>query len=342
MKAVVIREHGDESVLRIEERERPVPAADEVLVRVVAIGLNHLDIWVRRGIPGVVYPLPMIPGCEVAGTVEEVGSAARGPKPGDEIVVAPGLSCGRCSLCAAGNDHLCRFYGILGESRDGGCAEYVVVPAVNILPRPKNLSAEQAAAMPLVFLTAWHMLIARAALRPGETVLVHAAGSGVGTSAIQIAKLLGARVIATAGSDDKLAKAKALGADEAVNYRTGDWVAEVRRLTGKRGVDIVFEHVGLATWEGSVKSLTKGGRLVTCGATSGHEVPVNLRMLFFKSLSLLGSTMGSRAELHEIFALAGEGKLHPVIDRVMPLDQIQEAHRLIGQREQFGKVVVKL
>jgi NADPH:quinone reductase-like Zn-dependent oxidoreductase len=342
MKAIVIHEHGDESVLKLEDRPRPAFGADEVLVRVQAVGLNHLDIWVRRGIPGVPYPLPLIPGCETTGVVEEIGSAVRGVKPGDEIVAAPGVSCGRCRECAAGDDHLCRFYGILGESRDGGCAEYIAIPSVNALPRPKNLSPEQAAAMPLVFLTAWHMLLGRAKVRAGETVLVHAAGSGVGSAAIQIARMHGAHVIATAGSADKLAKARELGAHETLDYSTGDWVAEVRRLTGKRGVDIVFEHTGAATWDGSVRSLAKGGRLVTCGATTGHEVQVNLRLLFFKSLSLLGSTMGSRAELIEILGHAASGALHPVLDRVLPLAQAAEAHRLIARREQFGKIVLKV
>lgn len=342
MKAVFIHEHGDESVLSIEQIERPRPAPDEVLVRVQAVGLNHLDLWVRRGIPGVRYPLPLIPGCDLAGVIEEAGESARGLKAGDEIVAAPGVSCGRCAACASGEDNLCRHYGILGENRDGGCAEYAVIPAVNALPRPANLSPREAAAMPLVFLTAWHMLVARAGVRPGETVLVHAAGSGVGSAAIQIARLMGARVIATAGSDAKLEKAKGLGADETVNYETGDWVDTVRRLTGKRGVDIVFEHVGLKTWDGSVRSLAKGGRLVTCGATTGYEVPLNLRMLFFKSLSLLGSTMGSRAEVIKVLALASEGRLRPVLDRVMPLEEIREAHRLLARREQFGKIVLEV
>ena len=215
-----------------------------------------------------------------------------------------------------------------------------VATAVNALPRPKSLTAEQAAAMPLVFLTAWHMLLARAGLRAGETVLVHAAGSGVGSAAIQIARMHGARVLASAGSEAKREKARLLGAHETIDYSTPAWVDEVRRLTGKRGVDIVFEHTGAATWDGSVRSLAKGGRLVTCGATTGHEVSVNLRLLFFKSLSLLGSTMGSRAELIDILQHAESGALRPVVDRVLPLDQVQEAHRLINRREQFGKIVL--
>jgi len=340
MKAVVIREHGGIEALRLEEIPRPVPAVDEVLVRVQAVALNHLDLWVRRGVTGVKYPLPLVPGCEVAGVIEEAGVVARGPKPGDEVVIAPGLSCGRCTECLTGEEQLCRFYGILGETRDGGCAEFVAVPARNILPRPANLTPVQAAAMPLVFMTAWHMLVARARLRFGEWVLVHAAGSGVGSAAIQIARLHHARVIATAGSAEKCSRARELGADHAVDYRTTDWVAEVRRLTGKRGVDVVFEHVGADTWAGSEASLAKGGRLVICGATTGHEVTLNLRRLFFKGLSILGSTMGTRGELQEVFRHASNGLLRPVVDRSLPLAAVREGHRLLEERESFGKVVL--
>ena len=342
MRAVVIHEHGDVDALQLEEVPRPDPQPDEVLVGVQAVGLNHLDIWVRKGIPGVHYPLPIIPGSEVAGVVEEVGAATRGIKAGDEVVLAPGLSCGRCHECFSGHEELCRLYGILGETRNGGCAEYVTIPYTSVLARPRNLTAAQAAAMPLVFLTAWHMLVSRAGLRIGEWVLIHAAGSGVGSAAIQIARLHHARIIATAGSDEKLAKARELGADEVINYRTGDWASEVRRLTGKRGVDVVFEHVGADTWEGSILCLAKGGRLVICGATSGHEVKVDLRRLFFKGLSLLGSTMGSRAELIEVFTHASFGGLRPVIDWVLPLSEVREAHQLLERREQFGKAVLSV
>jgi NADPH:quinone reductase-like Zn-dependent oxidoreductase len=341
MRAVVIRRHGGLEALNLEEAPDPRPGPTEALVEVRACGVNHLDLWVRRGVPGHTFPLPIIPGCDVAGVVREVGEAVRGVDPGTEVVALPGIGCGACRACSLGNDHLCRDYGILGETRDGGYAPLVVLPGVNLLPLPAGLGFERAAAFPLAFLTAWHMLVARAELRPGDAVLVHAAGSGVGSAAVQIARLLGARVIATAGSDAKLARARELGADETINYRTADFAHEVARLTGKRGVDVVVEHVGEATWEGSLRCLAKGGRLVTCGATSGPRGEVHLPRLFFKSLSILGSTMGSRGELHRIVQLVGEGKLRPVVDRVLPLSEVREAHRVLEDREQFGKVVLR-
>ncbi len=340
MRCAVVREHGGLDRVAIEERPVPAPAADQALVRVKATGLNHLDLWVRRGVPGHQFPLPLILGCDFAGVVEEVGSAVRNAKPGDDVCVAPGFSCGTCRRCLAGEDNLCPEYGIFGEMRDGGCADYAVVPAANLVRKPASLAWEQAAAWPLAFLTAWHMLVARCALQPGETVLVHAAGSGVGSAAVQIAKLWNARVIATASTDEKLARAKELGADEIVNYTKVDFAKAVRGLTGKQGVDVVFEHTGAATWEGSVKSLRWGGRLVTCGATSGFDAKFDLRVLFFKQLSFLGSTMGSRAEVHTVLDHIAAGRLRPVVDRVLPLTEVREAHRVMESREQFGKVVL--
>ncbi len=340
MRCAVVREHGGVDKVLIEERPVPTPAADQALVRVRAAGMNHLDIWVRRGVPGHPFPLPMILGCDFAGVVETVGSAVRNAKPGDEVCVAPGFSCGACAQCLAGADNLCKSYGIFGETKDGGCAEYAVVPAANLLPKPATMTFEEAAAWPLAFLTAWHMLVARCALQPGETVLVHAAGSGVGSAAVQIARLWGATVIATAGGAAKCARATQLGAHHAVDHTATDWTKEVRRLTDKRGVDVVFEHTGQATWEGSVRSLTWGGRLVTCGATSGFDAKFDLRMLFFKQLSFLGSTMGSRAELFTVLDHIKAGRLRPIVDRVMPLAQIRDAHRAMESREQFGKIVL--
>jgi NADPH:quinone reductase-like Zn-dependent oxidoreductase len=340
MRAAVVREHGGFENVNVEDWPVPEPAADEVLVKVHAAGTNHLDLWVRRGVPGHEFPLPMILGCDFSGVVEAVGAAVRNVKTGDEIAAAPGHACYACHHCLAGDDHLCRHYGIFGETRHGGCAEYAVIPAVNALPKPANVSFEEAAAVPLVFLTAWHMLVARCHLQPGETVLVHAAGSGVGSAAIQIAKLWGATVYATAGSDAKLELARELGADATINYAEKDFAREVRALTARRGVDVVFEHTGQETWPGSVKSLAKGGRLVTCGATSGFAASFDLRMLFFKSLSFLGSTMGSRGEVATVLRHVEAGRLRPVIDRVMPLDQVQEAHRALESREQFGKIVL--
>lgn len=342
MKAVRIREHGGPDRLLLEEIDRPVPAPGEALIQVKACSLNHLDLWVRRGIPGVRFPLPMTPGSDVAGIVVEPGPAAAEHPAGQRVLVAPGVSCGRCQACLSGQDPLCPTYGILGETRDGGCAEFIAVPAANLLPYPDGCSFAEAAAIPLVFLTAWHMIVARGKIRPGETVLIQAAGSGIGTAAIQIAKLWGAEVIATAGSDAKLKKARELGAGACINYSSADIVKEVRKLTEKRGVDLVIDHVGKATWDASIRSLAPGGRLVTCGATSGAEAKTNLRYLFFKSLSLLGSTMGSRAELFEILRHVQGGRLRPVLDRTFPLEQVAEAHLYLEDRRQFGKVVLTI
>ena len=342
MKAIIVREHGGPERLELTEVPEPVLKPGEAIVGVRAVALNHLDIWVRRGVPGHKFPLPIIPGAEVAGIIEAIAPNDRW-KPGDEVLVAPGYSCGNCIACLSGNDPLCHNdHGIFGESRDGGCAEKIAVPVRNLLPKPGALSFPEAAALPLDMLTAWHMLVARAQIRPGETVLVHAGGSGVGSAGIQIARLWGATVFATAGSAEKAARAKELGAHETILYRDADFAAEVRRLTGKRGVDVVFEHVGADTFERSLKCLARGGRLVTCGATSGAEATINIRLVFFKLLSILGSTMGSLAEMHEIMKHVGAGRLRPVMDRVLPLERIAEGHRVLEGREAFGKVVLEL
>jgi NADPH:quinone reductase-like Zn-dependent oxidoreductase len=340
MRAVVIEQHGGLEALKVLDRPDPEPGPGEVRVRIRAVALNHLDLWVRKGVPGVRYPLPIIPGCDGAGLVDVVGAGVRGVEPGTPCVLAPGLSCGTCEPCARGDDPLCRTYGILGETRDGTCADFVVVPAANVLPKPGNLSFEEAAAVALPFLTAWHMLIARARLRPGETVLIHAAGSGVSTAAIQIAALHGARILVTAGSDEKLAWARELGAEAGIHYRTQDFAEEVRKLTAKRGVDVIVDHVGQDTWAKNIACLAKGGRLVLCGNTSGREGLTSLPHLFFKSLSLLGSTMGSRSELFEIFRLMEREELAPVIHTVLPLGEIREGHRILEERLAFGRVVL--
>ena len=340
MRCCVVREHGGYENILIEERPVPEPGPGQVRIAVKAVALNHLDLWVRRGVPGHPFPLPMILGCDFCGVVDALGPGVTSAKVGDEVAVAPGFSCGTCRRCLAGDDQLCPKYGIYGETTDGGCADYAVVSAANVLPRPANLSWAETAAYPLAFLTAWHMLVARCNVQPGETVLVHAAGSGVGSAAVQIAKMWGARVIATAGSQSKLDLATDLGADHVVNYRETDFAKEVRRITNKRGAEIVFEHTGEATFPGSVKSLAWGGRLVTCGATSGFEGRFDLRMLFFKSLSFLGSTMGSRSELHTITDHVAAGRLRPVVDRTLPLTEVREAHRVLEDREQFGKIVL--
>jgi NADPH:quinone reductase-like Zn-dependent oxidoreductase len=340
MKAVQIRRHGGPEVLEIVDVPRPTTGPGEVLVQVRAAGMNHLDTWVRRGLPGRTLPLPMVLGADAAGVVAGLGDGVQGLAVGDRVFVAPGISCGRCLECFSGHEALCRHYGILGEHRDGTQAEFVALPASNVMPLPDVLSFEEGAAFPLVFLTAWHMLVDRAAIRTGEQVLIHAGGSGIGTAAIQIARLHGARVITTVGSDDKAQKARDLGADEVINYRSADFLDEVRRLTGKRGVDVVVENVGVDTWERSIRALARGGRLVTCGATSGYEAVTDLRHLFFKGLSLLGSTMGSRAELLRIARYMGERRLRPVIDRVLRFEQIAEGHRAMAGRGLFGKIVL--
>lgn len=284
----------------------------------------------------------MIPGSEVSGVVESVPASSGEWKPGDEVLVAPGVSCGICSACTSGNDPLCLTYGILGETEPGGCAEKIAVPVRNLIRKPANLSFVEAAAIPLDFLTAWHMLVARAQIRAGETILVHAGGSGIGSAALQIARLFDAVIITTVGSAWKAEKARELGARHVIQYRQEDFVAEVRRLTNKKGVDIVFEHVGADTFDGSMRSLARGGRLVTCGATTGAEVKINLRLIFFKLLSILGSTMGSLNELHEIIREVEAGRLHPVVGVVLPFSEVAEGHRLLENREVFGKVVLEV
>jgi NADPH:quinone reductase-like Zn-dependent oxidoreductase len=340
MKAVIFAQHGGPEVLEFTEVADPQIKANEVLIEVRACALNHLDLWVRGGLPGIKIPLPHILGNDVAGVVREVGELVTWVKTGDEVMVQPGVSCGHCAECLAGRDNMCPEYDIIGSGRDGGYAELLVVPGVNVIPKPKNLTWPEAATLPLVTLTAWHMLISQAKLQPGEEVLVHAAGSGVGSLGIQIAKLFGARVIATAGSDDKLSKARELGADETINYTNDDWPKEVRRLTNRRGVDVVFEHTGAATWPGSLVSLKKGGRLVTCGATSGFDARTDLRQVFYRHLTILGSMMGSKAELLAAMKFIEAGRIRAVVDRTLPLAEARQAHELMQDRAQFGKLVL--
>jgi len=341
MKASIFRRHGGPEVLEYVEVPEPQMRANEVLVEVKACALNHLDIFVRNGLPGIEIPLPHILGNDIAGVVKEVGNLVTWVKVGDEVMIQPGVSCGHCDACLSGRDNLCREYDMIGYRRDGGYAQFVVVPGVNVFSKPANLPWEDAAALPLVTVTAWHMLVTRANVQPGEDVLVHAAGSGVGSIAIQIAKLRGARVIATASSEEKLAKARMLGADETVNYSMDDWPKEVRRLTERRGVDVVVEHTGSATWGGSISSLKNNGRLVTCGATSGYDARTDLRQVFYRHLTILGSFMGSKAELLEAMKFVSTGKIRAVVDRVVPLSEARAAHELLESRAQFGKVVLR-
>ena len=340
MMAVAINRHGGSEVLEVTELPAPSIKENEVLVKVKACALNHLDVWVRRGLPGIEFPMPHVLGSDIAGVVEATGSLVSNTRPGHEVVLSPGLSCMHCEFCLSGRDNLCAYYDILGYRADGGYAELVKVPSFNVMPKPKNLSFEEASSIPLVFLTAWHMLRERVNLKAGETLLVHAAGSGVGSAAIQIGKLLGARVLATASTGSKLDKARSLGADEAINYQEEDFLDAVRRLTGKRGVDVVFEHTGEATWEKSVRSLARSGRLVTCGATSGFKGNLDIRYLFSRQISLHGSYMGAKTELLEVMKFFEDGRLKPVVDRALPLEKAREAHQAIEDRAQFGKVVL--
>jgi len=341
MKAVRFHEHGGPEVLKYEDAPDPVIAPHEVLVKVKACALNHLDVWARGGMPGVKLPLPHISGSDISGEAAAVGSIVTRIKPGQRVVVSPGISCGQCAHCLSGRDNLCPSYEIIGGYRiDGGYAEYVKLPEVNILPMPEGMSFEAAAAFPLTFLTAWNMLVTLARVRSGDEVLVMGAGSGVGSAAVQIAKLFGARVIATASTDDKLGKAKRLGADEGINYASQDLVGEVRRLTAKRGVDIIFEHVGGPVFEKLIPSLASGGRLVTCGATSSYLVQTDLRYLFMRQVSIMGAHMGSKADLLRIVRELERGRLKPVVDRVFPLKEAAEAQRAMEDRRVFGKLVL--
>lgn len=338
MRAVRFHAHGGPDVLRYEEAPDPVAAAGQVVVRVRACALNHLDLYQRRGLERVTIPLPHISGADVAGEVVDApgGELATGTR----VLLQPGVSCGRCAACLGGHDNMCARYDVLGYQSDGGYAELVRVPAVNVVPMPDHISFVDAAAFPLTFLTAWHMLVTRAKVMAGETVLVLAGASGVGQAAIQLARLFGADVIATAGSAGKQQRARELGASEVIDHYASDIAAEVRRLTGKRGVDVVVEHVGQATWAKSVRALAPGGRLVTCGNTTGWEANIDLRFLFSRQLSLLGSYMGTKAELLQAAPLFFDGRLRPLVDAVMPLAEAADAHRRLEAGGVSGKLVL--
>src|SRR5206468_567526 len=326
MKAVRFHQHGGPEVLRYEEAPDPQLDPGDALVRVRACALNHLDLWERRGMPRVKTPMPHISGSDVAGEVVEPG--ASGVAAGQRVMVQPGVSCGRCEACLSGKDNECPRYEVLGYlNHPGGYAELVKVPVQNLVPLPDDIDFVRAAAFPLTFLTAWHMLMTRAGLKRGEDVLVLAAGSGVGQAAIQIAALQGARVFATAGTEEKLERARALGASEAIDHHKQDIAEEIRRLTNRRGVDVVIEHVGEATWARSMRSLARGGRLVTCGATTGANGAVDLQALFAKQLNVLGSYMGTKAELLQVARLFFEGRLRPVLDETFPLAEAAAAQR---------------
>ena len=338
MKAAVIHEFGGPDVLRYQDVPDPKPRKDQVLVRIKACALNHLDIWVRKGLPGV--KLPHILGSDIAGEIVEVGEYVSGFQPGQRVLLAPMHFCNHCEQCMSGNQNLCREFTVLGNGVDGGNCELIAAPPEAVIPIPDYLGFNEAASVPLVFLTAFHMLTGRASIRPGQTILVLGANSGVGIAAIQIGKLFNTTVIATAGDDHKIQKAKELGADFVINHYQQMIGEEVRKITGKTGVDIVVEHVGAATWRESVRALKPGGTLVICGATSGPEVSIDLRFLFARQLSYLGSYMGTMGELHEVLKLVFAGKLKPVVDRSFPLSEIRAAHEYLEASKMFGKVVL--
>lgn len=341
MKAVRFHEHGGPEVLRYEEVADPTPRPTEVLLHVKAVALNHLDVWLRKGLPGMAIPLPKIGGCDIAGEVAAAGPLCSRIAVGQRILVSPGISCGQCAACLRGDDNLCRAFKVVGGyALDGGCADLVCVPEVNCIPVPDCLDYPGAAAVPVTFVTAWNMLVRQARVSAGEDVLVMGVGSGVGTAAVQIAKLFGARVIGVAGTDEKLARAKTLGADEAINYARQDLAQEIRRLTGKRGADVVLEHVGGATWQKLIPNIASGGRLVTCGASAGYEGSVDIRYLFSKSISILGAFLGTKSDMLTVVGHLARGRLHPVIDRTLPLSECAEGHRLLEERAVFGKVVL--
>jgi NADPH:quinone reductase-like Zn-dependent oxidoreductase len=339
MKAVRFHQFGGPEVLQYEDVPDPQPRKDQVLVRVKACALNHLDLFIRKGLPGV--KLPHINGSDIAGEVVGVGEYITDLKPGQRVLLAPMTFCGHCVECASGRQNFCSSFSVLGYANDGGNCEYVAVSRISVVPIPDSvqLSFEQAASVPLVFTTAWHMLVGRCAIKPGDTVLALAAGSGVGIAAVQIAKLFNATVIATAGDEQKLAKAFQLGADFGINHYKQSISGEVKKITGG-GVDIVFEHVGAATWLESMKSMKPGGKLVTCGATTGPDAKFDIRFLFARQLSFLGSYMGTMGELHEVLRHVFSGKLKAVVDRGFPLKDARAAHEYLESSSQFGKVVL--
>jgi NADPH:quinone reductase-like Zn-dependent oxidoreductase len=339
MKAVRFHEHGGPDVLRYEDAPDPASAPGRAIVSVHACALNHLDLWERRGLDRVPLPLPHISGSDISGTIVDPGTSRLAP--GVRVMLQPGLRCGHCAMCAAGRDNQCVEYDVLGLRSDGGYAELMSVPVENLIPIPDHVDFVAAAAFPLTFLTAWHMLVTRADLARGDVVLVLAGGSGVGQAAIQLARHFGARVFATC-APSKADRTRALGAEAVFDHYAGDFSKDVKRLTGGRGADVVIEHIGEATWDRSVRSLATGGRLVTCGATTGVAARIDLRHLFARQLSLLGSYMGRFAELDAAAPLLFAGAVTPVIDEVFPLARAADAQRRLEDREQFGKIVLRV
>jgi NADPH:quinone reductase-like Zn-dependent oxidoreductase len=342
MKALAFKEFGGPEKLALLDVPDPTVGPGEVLVRVRACALNHLDLFVREGIPALKTPLPFWTGCDIAGEVAEVGPGVTGVTVGERVAVNPNLTCGRCEFCRQGEDSLCVRYGILGEHALGGLAELVAVRADNTLPLPDHVSYEDAASFILTNMTAWRMVVTQGRVRPGQDVLILGVGGGVSSTAVQIAKLCGARVIVTSSSDAKLERARQLGADIGINYAREDWAKVVWEKTGKRGVDVVVENVGAQTWKQSLRSLAKGGRLVTCGATTGPIGETDIRIVFWNQISIIGSTMANAKEFHDVMRLFFGGRLRAIVDEIVPLKDGAAAQRRLAEGQQFGKIVLTL
>jgi NADPH:quinone reductase-like Zn-dependent oxidoreductase len=342
MKALAFNEFGGTEKLKLQDVPDPKIGTGDVLVRVRACALNHLDIFVREGIPALKTPLPFWTGCDIAGDVADVGASVKSVKVGDRVAVNPNLTCGRCEFCIQGEDSMCVRYGILGEHAPGGMAELVAVRAENVLALPDHVSYEQAASFILTNMTAWRMVVTQGQVRAGQDVLILGVGGGVSSTAVQIAKLAGARVFVTSSSDEKLERARNLGADVGINYTREDWAKAVFEKTNKRGVDLVIENVGTQTWKQSLRSLVKGGRLVTCGATTGPIGETDLRIVFWNQIHIIGSTMANRKEFGDVMQLLFDGKLRAIIDEVVPLKDGAAAQQRLAEGKQFGKIVLQV
>jgi NADPH:quinone reductase-like Zn-dependent oxidoreductase len=341
LKAIYFEEHGGPEVLQYGDFEDPSPARGEVAIDVKATSLNHLDLFVRRGAPGIKVPLPHIPGCDASGVVADLGEGVVGFEAGDRVLMDPSITCGRCEFCIRGDASLCRSFGVIGEHMRGTSAEKLVVPAVNLVKIPGHMTFEDAAAVPMAFETAWRMMITRGRLRPGESVLILGAAAGVGTACIQIAKVSGARVLAAASSEEKLALCRELGADVVIDYRNEDFVKRAKEETNGRGVDVCVDYIGKDTWVKSLRSVVQGGRVLTCGATTGYDPATDLRHVFYRQLEIIGSTTGSKNDLEAALQFIFKGEMKPVIGKIMDLPDTAEAHRLMEAREVLGKIVIR-
>ena len=340
MKAVQIHKHGNLDVLQFNNISEPRCEKDKVKIKIHASAINHLDIWVRNGLPGVNMRLPMILGSDGSGIIIEKGSDVEGLKMGDEVVIQPGIFCGKCAHCKVGNENICYQYGILGETVNGIQAEYIVIDPINIYAKPDHLSFAEAASMQLVFMTAYQMLTRRAKIQNNETILIYGGTSGVGSAAIQICREMGLNVITTVGNHGKVKHAEKMGANHVLIHSDKNWPNEVKVITEKRGVDIVFEHVGQATWNQSLNLLSRGGRIVTCGATTGQDVSINLTHLFIKQHSIIGSTMSSLCTFKEVMEKIHNRVYSPFVDEVFKMEDVRQAHKYIENSEHKGKVVM--